>query len=264
MIERQIVAQHIREQEVKEFVLHFLGKLSCSTIELQRTPLGERIIVYTSKPGLVVGRKGANIKLLTKLLKTKYEMENPQLEVSEIVQPLLDAATIAKGLVGSFEKFGPKRFKAMAYKALESIMRAGALGAEIVISGRGIPGVRAKTWRFSAGYLKKSGDISENFIDKHFESCDLKSGTIGIKVYVLHPDVVLPDTVRLRVVKELLSIEEEILEDKKDADVATVKKVRKKKVVKKKEEISEKEEDVSVDEKELSSPVAENIEENNG
>ncbi len=198
MIERQIISQKLKEKDVEAFVFSSLGKLSCSYIKMQRTPLGEKVSVYTSKPGLIVGRKGANIKALTETLKSKFNMENPQIEVVEITNPFLDASSVARSLIGGFQRFGPKRFKAMAYYALENTMKAGAKGIEIVISGRGVPGERAKTWRFSAGYLKKSGDISENFMDRCYESCNLRSGTIGIKVSILHPSVVLPDDVSFK------------------------------------------------------------------
>lgn len=214
MIEKQIVAQKLKEKEIETFVFSFLGKLSCSHIQMQRTPLGEKITVYTSRPGLIVGRKGANIKILTDTLKNKFNMENPQLEVAEIPNPNLDAASVVRSLINGFERFGPKRFKAMAYTALENTMKAGAKGIEVVISGRGVPGERAKTWRFSAGYLKKSGDISENFMDRCYESSNLRSGTIGIKVSILHPDVVLPDDISLKEEKKV--VEEKKVEDGKD------------------------------------------------
>lgn len=214
MIEKQIVAQKLKEKEIETFVFSFLGKLSCSHIKMQRTPLGEKITVYTSRPGLIVGRKGANIKVLTDTLKNKFNMENPQLEVAEIPNPSLDAASVVRSLINGFERFGPKRFKAMAYTALEHTMKAGAKGIEVVISGRGVPGERAKTWRFSAGYLKKSGDISESFMDRCYESSNLRSGTIGIKVSILHPDVVLPDDISLKEEKKV--VEEKKIEDGKD------------------------------------------------
>lgn len=224
MIERQIIAQKMKENLIREIVFAQLGKLSCSHIELQRTPLGEKIVVYTSRPGLIVGRKGANIKEITTMLKDKLNMENPQLEVAEINHPELDATTIAKKIVGTIERFGPKRFKSVAYKALEDVIRCGAMGAEIVISGRGLPGVRAKSWRFTAGYLKKSGDIAESIVDKANEACYLKSGTIGVKVSVLHPDTKLPDSVKL--IDSVIEIEE----IKKEVEKEEIKKPKEKKL----------------------------------
>lgn len=202
MIERQVVAQKMKEKEIENFIFSYLGRMSCSRIQIQRTPLGEKILVHTSKPGVIVGKKGANIKYLTSTLKTKYKMENPQIEVQEIMNPYLDAATVARNLSSGLQRFGPKRFKAMAYRAIDESMKAGARGIELVIGGRGVPGERAHSWRFSSGYLKKSGDISENFMDRASEPCNLKSGTIGIKVSILHPDVKLPDVIEIKEKKE--------------------------------------------------------------
>lgn len=241
MIERQIVAEKSKEKAIQTFVFEYLGKLSCSMIKLQRTPLGEKISVYTSKPGLIVGRKGANIKQLTDILKNKFNMDNPQLEVVEIENPNLDAATVARNLISGLERFGTKRFKALAYKALDDVMRAGARGVEIVIGGRGVPGERAKSWRFTAGYLKKSGDISENYVDRCFEGCNLRSGTVGIKVSILHPDVMLPDEIhKKKAVENISNIQQSVkevvsekVEDKKVEEVSAkeenkeVKKTRK-------------------------------------
>ena len=198
MIERQILAEKVKEKDIEKFILGFLGKLSCSNVKIQRVPLGDKVSVYTSRPGLIVGRKGVNIRDLTHALKTKFGMDNPQIDVVEIENADLSAASVAKYIVNTLERFGPKRFKAVAYRTLDNTIKAGARGVEVVIAGRGVPGERSKTWRFSAGYLKKSGEVAESFVDKHNESCNLKSGTIGVKVSILKPDVVLPDDIKIR------------------------------------------------------------------
>lgn len=195
MIERQIVATRVRHFHIQEYIESKLGKAGYSHTEIQRTPLGDKVVIYTSHPGLVVGRKGENIKELTNELKTRFNMENPQIEVAEIDNPLFDAQLVAKIIVNSLEKFGPKRFKSLGYKTLENIINAGALGAEIIIGGRGVPSSRAKSWRFSAGYLKKSGDVAVTQVKKGYAVAYLKSGAIGIKVSILTPDIKLPDRI---------------------------------------------------------------------
>ena len=220
MIERQIVAQKVKRKQIEEYVFSYLGKLSCSKLDIQRTPLGDRVLIYSSKPGLVVGKKGESIKGLTIALKEIFNMDNPQIEVVDVENPDLDAVSMVKNMIGTFERFGPKRFKAIAYKALERIMKAGAVGAELVISGRGVPGERAKTWRFTAGYLCKSGNIAENYVDKADDSCYLRSGAVGIKVSILHPETKLPDTINFKKIK----VEEIIVEEKKDYNAKEIKK----------------------------------------
>src|SRR3989344_7618866 len=220
MIERQIVAQKMKRKQIEEYVFSYLGKLSFSKLDIQRTPLGDRDLIYSSKPGLVVGKKGESIRGLTIALKEIFNMDNPQIEVVDVENPDLDAVSMVKNMIGTFERFGPKRFKAIAYKALERIMKAGAVGAELVISGRGVPGERAKTWRFTAGYLCKSGNIAENYVDKADDSCYLRSGAVGIKVSILHPETKLPDTINFKKIK----VEEIIVEEKKDDNAKEIKK----------------------------------------
>src|SRR3989344_544757 len=134
MIEKQIVNKYVKEYLMQEYIKTYLPRGSYSKIDLRKTPLGEKIIIHTSRPGLVVGRKGINLSELTTVLKTKYGMENPQIEVAEIEDVNLDPKSVAERIVASFERFGPKRFKPIGYRALQSIMDAGALGAEVVIS----------------------------------------------------------------------------------------------------------------------------------
>ncbi len=192
MIERQFVSQKIKEHQIREYMSKVLAKTGYSHTEIHRTPLGEKIVIFTTRPGLVVGKKGDNIKRLTAYLKKKYRLENPQIEIGEVQNPMLDVHYVADRIAYSLERFGSKRFKSVGYKILQSIISAGAIGAEIVLSGK-IPSARARSWRFSAGYLKKSGDIAENKIKKTIACVSLKSGTIGIKVSIMTPDIELPD-----------------------------------------------------------------------
>ena len=193
MIEKQIVAQKVKELMIKEYIEEKMGKAGYSHTEIKKTPLGEKIIIFTSKPGLIVGRKGENIKELTEVLKSKFKLENPQIEVAEIENPYFDAFAVARRISNTMESFGPRNFKSLGYKLLDEIMRSGAAGAEILMSGRGIPSSRAKSWRFSAGFMKKSGDIAETKVKKGLAVAHLRSGAIGIKVHILTPDVILPD-----------------------------------------------------------------------
>jgi len=200
MIEKNFVSHNLKEFKIQEFIINEIGTAGYSHIEIQKTPLGEKVIIYTSRPGLMVGRKGENIKKLTEVLKTRFKMENPQIEIADVDNPSLNPQAVAERVVYVLERFGPKRFKATGYKALQQMMDGGATGAEIVISGK-IPSSRSRTWRFYAGYLKKSGDISESFVKKCKTTAHLKSGAVGIKVSILTPDVELPDKIIEKTIK---------------------------------------------------------------
>lgn len=195
MIERTFVAQRTREYYIRKYVEKTLGNVGISTITLKKIPLGEKIVIHTSRPSLIVGSKGANIRSLTKALKEKFNLENPQIEISEVSNPFLNANIVAERIVSSLERFGSARFKGVGHKMMENVMNAGALGIEIIISGK-IPGARAKSWRFYTGYLKKCGDVALS-VKIAKKSALLKSGIIGVKVAIMPPDIVLPDKIKL-------------------------------------------------------------------
>ncbi|MBN2111532.1 30S ribosomal protein S3 [Candidatus Woesearchaeota archaeon] len=247
MIERKFVAEQLKEFQVQEFISNTLKNVGHSHTKLQRTPLGEKIIVYASRPGLVVGRKGENIKKLTLTLKKKFGLENPQIEISEVGNIFLDAQIVAEIIASTLERFGPQRFKGVGHKMMSDIMNAGALGVEILISGK-IPGARAKTWRFYQGYLKKCGDIVHN-VSTAYTSAQLKSGTVGIKVKIMPPDIELPDRIKYREEKTETAGEkkeeakEEKAEEKKEEPKEAKKKAPRKRKAPKKEKSEEKAEE---------------------
>ena len=175
MIERQFIAAKKREFMIKEFVKNELGKGKVSAVGLERTPLGERIIVHTSKPGLIIGRRGETIQDLTSLLKQKFKLENPQIEIVEIKRAEHDAQFMADYIASSLERFGPLRFKSVAYKALQRMIESKALGAEIRLGGK-LPSERAKSWRFAYGYLKKTGHPAELIVNKAYAVANTKPG----------------------------------------------------------------------------------------
>lgn len=197
MIERIFVKQKLKEFQIEEFVSENLKNVGHSHTKMQRTPLGEKIIVFSSRPGLVVGKKGQNIASLTRLLKKKFDLENPQIEISEVDQAELDAKIVAERIATSLERFGSKRFKGIMHKAMEDALNNGARGIEISVSGK-VPSQRARSWRVYGGYLKKCGDIAMSKVRKSHANALLKSGIIGIKVSILPGDIRLPDDVKVK------------------------------------------------------------------
>ncbi|PIY60457.1 30S ribosomal protein S3 [Candidatus Woesearchaeota archaeon CG_4_10_14_0_8_um_filter_47_5] len=202
MIERSIVSQKVKEFEIEKYVSDNLKNAGHSQTKVQRTPLGEKIIIFSSRPGFVIGRKGKNIESLTKNLKERFELKNPQIEISEVEDPNLNAVLVAEQIASSLERFGSKRFKAIMHKAVQGVLDAGGLGVEIIVSGK-IPSTRAKSWRVYAGYLKKSGDIAIEGVRHAQKSALLKTGIIGVKVSIMPPHIVLPDAVRLKTEQEI-------------------------------------------------------------
>ena len=211
MIERKFVSQNVREYQVKMFLFTELTRAGLADVNLQRTPLGDKILVHASRPGLVVGKGGANITKLTNDLKNKFGLENPQIEIEEVKDFRGNAAITAEMIANSLERFGTQRFKGVGHKTLETVMSSGALGVEILISGK-IPSSRAKTWRFYQGYLKKCGDISISGVYEAKQIAKLKTGVVGIQVKIMPGTTILPDKIEL--LDEPVTIIEEVQDEK--------------------------------------------------
>lgn len=247
MIERKIVAEKIKEYRIEEYISKNLRNSGHSHTKVQRTPLGEKIIIYASRPGLIVGRKGQNIKKLTIELKNRFNLENPQIEISEVENINMDANIVAERIAASLERYGSTRFKGIAHKVMQDVMGAGALGIEIVISGK-VPSTRARSWRFYQGYLKKCGDIALVGVNRANASAKLKSGIVGIKISIMPPTTKLPDDMVVRD-EPLNVIEEKPVEEKKKKRTVRIKKEKteEKKGAKKPAEKKEKKKPKKVD-----------------
>lgn len=193
MEEKKFVDFKKEELKVKEYVKRALGKGKISSVKIDYTPVGEKVIISTSKPGIVIGRKGEKIELLTRVIKKRFKFDNLHIEINEITSPSLDAQLVADDIAVSLEREGPTKFKIVAYRALQNIMGAGALGAEIVLSGK-LPSERARSWRFSQGYLKKTGDPAK-IVNRATSQSKTLPGVVGIKVSILPPDAKIHDRI---------------------------------------------------------------------
>ena len=221
MEERNTVKFKKDEFHMRESLKNEIGKGKVSKVRIEYTPVGEKIIVSTNKPGLIIGRGGEKIAELTELLKKEFKLENPHIEIDEVKKPEFDSQLIADEIALSMERFGPLKFKVVAYRALQRIIKAGALGCEIKLSGK-LPSSRSKTWRFAQGYLKKTGDSSK-IVDNAKAIAHTKPGVVGVSVGILPPTAVLND--RITVEEVLIS---KLKENTEKARTKTTKKVKKK------------------------------------
>jgi len=194
VVERKFIKDKLREYSIKEYLESFLERVGFSHVDIQKTPVGFSIVIYSSKPGLVIGRGGLNIGEIQKTLEDKFKLESPVIEVKEVDVPELDAQIMAEIIGTQLMKFGVSRFKAIGHKILEKIIRAGAVGAEIQISGK-VPSTRARSWKFYAGHLPKCGDIAINKVRKGYKMVKLKPGVVGVTVKILPPGIKMPDYV---------------------------------------------------------------------
>lgn len=192
MIERNFVKEGIRNADIEAYLRKELDHAEYSHSEIKRTPLNTRIIIYAGRPGMVIGRSGSNIQKLTEELAAKFKIDKPQIEIKEIERPDLDARITAKRIAAAIEKGNNPRKIANIF--IKKILASGAIGAEIVISGKS-GGGRSKADKFIEGYLKKCGDTSERYANRAKLTAFTKPGAIGIKVRIMRE---LPEEIRIK------------------------------------------------------------------
>lgn len=227
---RKFVDVRKDEYNIKQFVMRMFGKGKVSRVKIEYTPVGEKIVVATHKPGWIIGKRGEKIAELTEILKKRFKMENPHVDIEEITRPEFDAQLVADDIALTLERFGAMKYKASAYRALSRIKNSGALGAEIRTTGK-LPSDRARSWRFAFGYLKKTGDAA-NVVDRAESVAETKQGIVGIKVAILAPGIKMADQITvddelIEQVKKNVAFEEEKPE-KKNKKAVKVKKATKK------------------------------------
>ena len=195
MIERVFIKEHVNEALIDEYLEKRLARAGYSHMEMKKTPIGTRIIIYAEKPGLVIGRKGRLVKELTETIAKEFNIENPQIEVKQVENPDLDPAIVAQKIASALER--GMHFRRVAHAAVRRVMGAGAKGVVIIISGK-LTGERARTEKFMEGYMKHCGEPSEVLVRKAHRIANLKAGVIGVTVKLVPPDVILPDEVIIK------------------------------------------------------------------
>jgi len=181
-IERQFVKDGIKKSEVEEFLSMEFARAGYSHSDIQHTPVATHITVFAQRPGMVIGKGGKNIEAITEMVKSKFGLQNPQLEVREVEIPEFDANIVAQEIANSIER--GLNYRRVVNFMIQNIMRRGAAGVAIRVGGK-LGGDMSRIDKFSAGYLKYAGEQAETEVRKAHATALVKAGTIGILVKIL-------------------------------------------------------------------------------
>lgn len=188
--ERKFVAENVRRVLLKEYLMKEVSRAGFGGLDVQRTPMGTRVVLTTERPGLVIGRRGQTIKNLTTVIEERFGFENPQIEVTEVKEPALNAQIMAEKLAFSLERGW--HFRRAGHSTVRRIMDVGkARGCHIILAGK-LTGQRHRTEKFKEGYIKFCGEPKAQFIDHGYAVAKLKMGVIGVTVEIMSKDAKLP------------------------------------------------------------------------
>ncbi|MEM0379245.1 MAG: hypothetical protein QXG71_00565 [Nanopusillaceae archaeon] len=190
------IIEHKKREVLLNKILktEFKGKF-ISRVTYIDTPLVEKIIIYCTKPRLVLGKANENLERIIKICKN-LGFKNPQIEAIPVENPLLDSEIIADLIASRIERFGTKAARKIAIKVAEDVMKAGAIGIEIRLTGK-IIGERSSTVRIFKGNMKKSGEVNK-IMNVAIAHAKLPQGVIGVEVRILHPKIEIPDNLKIK------------------------------------------------------------------
>jgi small subunit ribosomal protein S3 len=161
-----------------------------SQIEVERGASSLTVIISTAKPGLVIGRGGAQVEELKKELKTRFVKpgQSFQLNIQEVPNPMMSAEIVAENMALELEKRLP--FRRVMKQAIDQAMKAGSLGVKVMVGGRLNGSEIARSEKLSVGKVPLHTIRAE--IDYARTTAHMTYGVLGIKVWINRGEVFTP------------------------------------------------------------------------
>lgn len=176
--------QLLEDLEVRKSIKKKLFHAGVSRIEIERPGQKLKVIIHTARPGIIIGKKGAEVEKLKKELEdaTKKQVA---IDIKEIRKPEVDAQLVSENIALQLEK--RVAFRRALKRAVASAMRFGALGIKVQCSGRLAGAEIARTEWYREGRVPLSTFRAN--IDYGFAEARTTFGAIGIKVWLYHGDI---------------------------------------------------------------------------
>ena len=212
--EQQFIENGLQRAQIDEFFQDELDRAGYGGMDIAKTPMGTQIVLKAEKPGMVIGKGGKNIRKITTTLTEEFGMDDPQVDVQEVDEPDLNARIVADRLANALERGW--YFRKAGHTTIDRIMEAGALGAEIVLSGK-VTGARSRVEKFNRGYIKHNGEPAQDVVDEGQGVAVMKLGTIGVTVKIIPPGAKLPDDFAINEDVEVEPVEQAVV-DADDGD----------------------------------------------
>lgn len=178
----------LEDYNIRKFVKRKFYHAGISRIEIERSSRRVRLCIFTSRPGIVIGKKGAEIALLKKDLE-KIVSHEVIIDIKEVRKPELDAQLVAENIALQLER--RVAFRRAMKRGISSAMRFGAEGIKIICSGRLGGAEMARTEQYREGRVPLHTLRAD--IDYGFTEARTTYGAIGIKVFIFKGEVLKKD-----------------------------------------------------------------------
>ena len=174
--------------EIKKYIKEKLASASISKVIIERAAKKLRLTIYSSRPGIIIGKKGADIESLKNKLMEMSKLE-VYLDIKEVRKPEVEAKLVAENIASQLEK--RISFRRAMKKAVQSSMRLGAKGVKIVCSGRLGGAEIARTEKYNEGSVPLHTLRSD--IDYATAEAETTYGICGIKVWINKGEILTKD-----------------------------------------------------------------------
>ena len=175
----------VEDRKIRDFITKNLSHAGISNIIIERAANKVKLVIFTGRPGLVIGRKGQGAEQLKKDL-SKFVDKEVMLEIKEVRRPETDAQIIADGIASQLERRVAYR-RAMK-RAVTQALRMGAQGIKVACSGRLAGAEIARQEWYREGRVPLHTLRSD--VDYGFSQAYTIYGVIGVKVWVFHGEIV--------------------------------------------------------------------------
>ena len=183
--DRQYKDYLTEDWKIREAIMRRMESAAISRIEIERTRDKVRVDVHTARPGIVIGRRGAQADELRTLITDITGNPKVQLNIVEIKSPELDAALIAQGVADQLAN--RIAFRRAMKRAVQNAQRAGALGIRVQCSGRLGGAEMSRTEWYREGRVPLHTLRAD--IDYGFREARTTSGRVGVKVWLYKGDI---------------------------------------------------------------------------
>lgn len=187
---RKVMNKFSRNAEIDEYLEAQLKDAGYGGVDITTSPVGTRITLYVQRPGLVIGRRGIGIRDLTEKMEKRFNLPNPQISVVEERIPELNPRIMASRIAQTVIR--GTAFRRASIWALNSMMNAGAMGAEITIAGK-LRSERAHFEKYTQGVVPKSGETADRVVRRATTDVLLKMGLYGVQVRIAIKNAVAPE-----------------------------------------------------------------------
>merc|ERR1711998_545491 len=183
---RKFVADGVFYAELNELFTRELSEDGYSGVEVRQTPARHEIIIRATRTQNVLGEKGRRIRELTAVVQKRFGFIPGSVELYAEKVQFRGLCAVAQAESLRYKLLGGLAVRRACYGVLRFVMESGALGCEVIVSGK-LRAQRAKAMKFEDGYMIKAGNPCRNFIDSAVRHVLLRQGVLGIKVNIMLP-----------------------------------------------------------------------------